>query len=81
VEVGEGRAQKRRAEAAAALRNGDSRRTEEAEAAVVRVVRCEAGDVAIDLNIEEVIARVRRFESPDAAEFVFDEGEDSVASL
>src|SRR3954453_2162580 len=81
AEVGERGSQKRCAEAGAAVRACDAGRTEEAEAAVVRVVRGEAGDVAVDLVVEKVVARVRCFESPDAAEFAFDEGEDAVSGF
>ena len=58
---------------------GDAGWAEEAEAAVVRVVRGEAGDVAVDLDVEEVVACVRGFKSPDAAELFFDEIQDSFA--
>jgi hypothetical protein len=79
LEVGQRCPQKRRAEAAAAVRARDAGRTEEAKAAIVGVVRGEAGDVAVDFNVEKVVASVRRFEPPDAAEFSFDEIENACA--
>jgi hypothetical protein len=79
AEIGERGSQKCGAAAASAMLARDAGRAEEAEAAVVGVVRGEAGDFAVDIDVEEVVSGVRCFESPDAAEFFFDEGEDAVA--
>src|SRR5437660_2634136 len=68
-----------RAEAAAAYRLGDAGRTEEAEAAVVRVVGGEAGDLAAVLDEEKPFAGVLAFEAPRLAEVLRDEREDPFA--
>src|SRR5438034_7363989 len=72
--VGEAGVEEIPADALAAMGGSDAGGAEEAEAAVVRLVRGEAGDLAALLGMEEDAAR--GFEAPDSAEVFFDEGED-----
>src|SRR5438552_17339174 len=72
--VGEAGVEQLPADALAAVGEGDAGGPEEAEAAVVRLVRGEAGDLAAILGVEEDAAR--GFEAPDLAEVSFDEVQD-----
>src|SRR5438034_4210176 len=72
--VGEAGVEEIPADALAAMGGSDAGGAEEAEAAVVRLVRGEAGDLAALLGVEEDAAR--GFEAPGSAEVFFDEGQD-----
>ena len=80
LQVGERRPEEQAAEAATAHRRRHAGRTEEAETAVVDVVRGEAGDGAVLFRDEErerlPVERSGDFEAPDTAELPLDELED-----
>lgn len=78
VQIGQRGEEQLAAEAATAKVGGDAGGAEEAEAAVVRVVSREAGDLSLVLHREEGSA-VRGLESPDGSECSVDEVQDALS--
>jgi len=84
-QVGQRRLQQTPTESAAAMRACNACRAEESQSAIVRIVRGEACDLVIHINIEErrriVLERASGLEAPDAPELLFDERKHALGCL